>query len=109
MKVRLPIERQMKQSKREAFEIATEEKARKMFKEYDSYAIDIVIVSAVLALIEQFGWGSGKRATRIPRFIAAVEKTLQEACDRYDHAFAMTALQKRLDNYGITYERKSEK
>lgn len=108
MKVRLPYERSLKDAKRDMFDAAVEAKSREIFKSYDTYVTDIVIISAVLALVDEFGWGSGKRATRIPRFIAAVEKTLQEACDRYDHAFAMTALQKRLDNYGITYERKNE-
>lgn len=108
MKVRIPIEYQMKQAKRASFELAAEEKARKMFKDYDSYTTDIVIMSAVLALVEEFGWGHSARATRIPRFIAAVEKTLQDACDRYEHAFAMTALSKRLNDYGIVYERKNE-
>ena len=109
MKVRLPIEYRMKDAKREIFELAAEEKARKLFRDYDTYTTDIVIISAVLALVEEFGWGSSKRATRIPRFIAAVEKTLQDACDRYEHAFAMTALSKRLNDYGIVYERKNGK
>ena len=108
MKVRIPIEYRMKEAKRAAFELEVEEKARRMFKDYDSYTTDIVIISAILALVEEFGWGHSARATRIPRFIAAVEKTLQDACDRYEHAFVMTALSKRLNDYGIVYERKNE-
>ncbi|MBQ2768068.1 MAG: hypothetical protein IJF49_08355 [Clostridia bacterium] len=104
MNVRLPYKFALKQAKQQAIEAAAEERARELFRDYDSYTTDIVIISAVLALVEEFGWGYGARATRIPRFIAAVEKTLRDACDRYDHAFAMTALRKRLREYGIEYE-----
>ena len=107
MKVRLPYKYALKEAKKQAMEAAAEERARELFRDYDAYTTDIVIISAVLALVEEFGWGHSARATRIPRFIAAVEKTLQDACDRYEHAFAMTALSKRLNDYGIVYERKN--
>lgn len=107
MKVRLPIEYRMKDAKREIFELAAEEKARRMFRDYDSYTTDIVIMANVIALVENEKWGTGKRATKIPRHIASVERTIREVCDRYEPAFAMTALQMKLDQYGIKYERKN--
>lgn len=103
-------ERSLKQQKKEAFDAAVEARARELFHEYDSYTIDIVIIANLLALIEgEEKWGTGKRATRIPRHLENVQKIITDACERYEHQFAFTALAKRLENYGITYERKSEK
>lgn len=109
MKARLPLEYRVKDAKREAIEAAAEIRARKLFREYDSYTIDIVIIASVLALIEGEGWGTGKTATKIPRFIARVQKTIDDACTRYGHDCAMTALCSKLRGYGVEYERKSEK
>ena len=110
MKVRLPYQRALKETKKQAFDIAVERRSRELFHEYDSYTIDIVNIANLLALIEgPEKWGTGKRATRIPRHLEMVEKIITEACDRYDHAFAFTALAKRLEHYGITYDRRSEK
>lgn len=109
MKAKLPIEYQLSAAKREALNAAAEQKARKLFREYDSYTIDIVIIAAVLALIEGEGWGTNKTATRIPRFIARVQKTIDDACTRYGHDCAMTALCSKLRGYGVEYERRSEK
>ena len=109
MKARLPLEYRYKDAKRELFEARAEQKARELFHEYDSYTIDIVIIAAVLALVEGEGWGTNKTATRIPRFIARVQQTIEDACTRYGHDCAMTALCSRLNNYGVEYERKSGK
>ena len=104
LKVRLPFEYNLKEQKRAAFEAAKEERARELFRQYTPYAIDITMMANLLALIECEGWGTGKRATRLRRHWANVEKTITDACERYDHAFAMTALQKRLREYGVEYE-----
>lgn len=104
LKVRLPFEYNLKEQKKAAFEAASEAKARKMFKQYDAYTIDIVILASILALIEGEGWGTGKTATRIHRYIARVEKTIEDVCARYEHKFALTAMQMKVKEYGITYE-----
>lgn len=108
MKVRLPYKYAIKEAKKQAMEAAAEERAREMFREYDSYSVDIVIMASVISLVERRKWGTGKRATRIPQHIADIEQTLREVCERYEPAFAMTALQMKLDQYGIRYERKTE-
>lgn len=108
MKVRLPYKYALKEAKKQAVEIAAEERAWELFREYESYSVDIVIMASVISLVERRKWGTGKRATRIPQHIADIEQTLREVCERYEPAFAMTALQKKLDQYGIKYERKSE-
>lgn len=108
MKVHLPFEYNLKAQKKAAWDASVELKSRKLFHEYDSYTIDIVIIAAVLALIEGEGWGTNKTATKIPRFIARVQQTIEDACTRYGHDCAMTALCSRLSNYGVEYERKAE-
>lgn len=108
VKVRLPYKYAMKEAKKQAVEAVAQERAREMFKDYDSYSVDIVIMASVISLVERRKWGTGKRATRIPQHIADIEQTIQEVCERYEPAFAMTALQMRLDQLGIRYERKSE-
>jgi hypothetical protein len=108
MKVRLPYKYALKEAKKQAMEAAAEERAREMFKDYDSYAVDLVIMASVISLIKRRKWGTGKRATRIHQHIADIEQTLQEVCERYEPAFAMTALQMILDQYGVKYERKSK-
>ena len=109
LKVRLPYQRALKESKQQIFDLEVERRAHEVYREYESYVMDIVIIANLLALIEGEGWGTGKRAVRIPRHLARVEKTILEACERYEHQFAFTALAKRLENHGITYERKSKK
>jgi hypothetical protein len=108
MRARLPIEYRLKDAKREALNAAAEIKARKMFREYDSYTIDIVMIANALALIEGEGWGTGKNAKKINRHVARVRKTIDDACERYGHDCAMTALKKRLREYGVEFEMRSE-
>lgn len=109
MKARLPARYSMPANKQAAFDAAVQEESRRLFRQYDSYTIDIVIIAAVLALIEGEGWGTNKTATRIPRFIERVQKTIDDACTRYGHDCAMTALCSKLRGYGVEYGRKSEK
>ena len=75
-----------------------------MFREYDSYTIDIVIIAVVLVMIRVFGWGSGERATRIPRLIRETQATIEHYINRYDHDCAMVAMRRDLNEYGIIYE-----
>jgi hypothetical protein len=105
----LPYKYNLKEAKKQVVEIAAKEMAREMFREYDSYAVDLVIMASVISLIKRRKWGTGKRATRIHQHISDIEQTLREVCERYEPAFAMTALQMILDQYGIKYERKNGK
>lgn len=109
LKVRLPYDRLLKESRKLEFDAEVERRSQEIFRAYEGYVIDIVLIAVSLAMIEEFHWGSGKRAKRVHRLLAAVEKTIQDACDRYDYDCAFTALKNRLDNYGKIYERKSKK
>ncbi len=108
MKVRLPFEYNLKAQKKAAFDAAAEVKARKMFKQYDRYTVDIVICSVALVMIRVFGWGSGNRATRVNRLIDEVRKTIEYYCERYGYDCAMTAILRDLAEYGVEYEGRNE-
>lgn len=108
MKVRLPFEYNLKAQKKAAWDASVELKSRKLFREYDSYTIDIVMIANILALIDGEEWGTGKNAEKINRHVARVRKTIDDACERYGHDCAMTALRKRLREYGVEYEGRNE-
>ena len=65
---------------------------------------DASIMASVLALIEVFGWGTGKSATRIPRFMAEVQKNMDKFAERDGDAMA-EGMRARLHNYGVEYKR----
>ena len=104
MKVRLPFEYNLKEQKKAVYEAEVEKRSRELFKEYTAYSIDITMMANLISLIEGEKFGTRKGATRLKRHWARVEKIITDTCERYDHAFAMTALQKRLRDYGVDYE-----
>ena len=104
MKARLPARYRQPARKQAAFDAAVQEESRRLLHAYDSYTIDIVIWSVVLVLIRTFGWGSGPSATRVPKLISEVQRTIDFYCDRYGHDSAMTAIRHDLREYGVVYE-----
>lgn len=108
MKAHLPARYRQPAKKQAAFDAAVQEESRRLMHEYDSYTIDIVICSVVLVMIRVFGWGSGARATRVPRLIDEVRRTIEFYCDRYGHDSAMTAIRHDLREYGVVYEGRDE-
>ena len=108
MKARLPARYSIPANKQAAFDAAVQDESRRLFREYDSYTVDIVIISVVLVMIRVFGWGSGDRATRVPRLIEEVRKTIEHYCSRYGHDCAMVAMRRDLAEYGVEYEGRDE-
>lgn len=108
MKARLPARYSIPANKQAAFDAAVAEESRRLFREYDSYTVDIVIAAVVLTMTDVFGWGTGRRATRIPRLIAEIQATIERYCDRYGHDCAMVAMQTALRERGVEYERRSK-
>lgn len=104
MRARIPARYSIPANKQAAFDAAVEEESRRLFRAYDSYAIDIVIFAVVMVMIRVFGWGSGERATRIPRLIEEIRKTIEQYCARYGHDCAMVAMRRDLREFGIEYE-----
>lgn len=104
MNARIPARYRIPANKQAAFEAAVQEESRRLFREYDRYSTDIVIIAVVLVMIRVFGWGSGARATRVPRLIEEVRRTIDYYCERYDHDSALVAMRRDLREFGVIYE-----
>ena len=60
------------------------------------------IMASVLALIEEFDFGTTENATRIPRFIAKLQEIVDVNAEYYDDAVA-EGLKNKLHGLGIEY------
>lgn len=105
MKARLPIEYRYKDAKRLIEEQRAEKRAQEIFKEYESYSVDITAMTFLLSIIRRRKWGTGKRATKIPTLIQDVQETLDYYLERYDPDCAYTAIKRDLAEYGVVWER----
>ena len=66
---------------------------------------DSFIMGALIVLIEEFGWGTDeKKATRIPRFMSALQEIIDINSDKYDDAVA-EGLRIRLHKLGVDFKR----
>lgn len=66
---------------------------------------DSFIMGALLVLIEEFGWGTDeKKATRIPRFMKALQEIIDINAEKFDDAVA-EGLRIRLHNLGVDFKR----
>lgn len=64
---------------------------------------DSFVMASVLALVEEFGFGTNARATRIPRFIERLQTIIDTNAEYYDDAVAY-GLKNKLHNLGIDYQ-----
>lgn len=104
MRAKLPARFCQSARKQARYDADVQEEAHRLFRSYNSYAIDIVICAVVMVAIRDWRWGTGKRATKIPRMIASIRETIDYYCDRYGHDCAMTAMRRDLREYGVEYE-----
>lgn len=104
MRAKLPARFCQSARKQARYDADVQEEAHRLFRSYNSYAIDIVICAVVLVAIRNWKWGTGKHATKIPRMIALIRETIDYYCDRYGHDCAMTAMRRDLREYGVDYE-----
>ena len=65
---------------------------------------DSFVMASLIALIEEFDFGTNERATKIHRFVKKLQEVIDVSADFYDDAVA-EGLQNRLHNYGINYNR----
>ena len=66
---------------------------------------DSFVMGALIVLIEEFGWGTDKeKATRIPKFIKALQEIIDMHSLKFDDAVA-EGLRIRLHNHGIDFRR----
>lgn len=66
---------------------------------------DSFVMASVLALVEEFDFGTKENSTRIPRFIAKLQEIIDTNADFYDDAVA-EGLKNKLHNLGIEYDLK---
>lgn len=67
-------------------------------------SVDTILMAAILAGVEEGFWGTWGNATRIPRFVARVNKIVDTTVDRYDDAVA-EGLRAKLHSLGVEYGR----
>jgi hypothetical protein len=63
---------------------------------------DSFVMASMIALIEEFDFGTNERATKIPRFIAKLQEIIDTNADFYDDAVA-EGLKNKLHNLGVEY------
>ena len=67
-------------------------------------SVDTILMAAILAGVEEGFWGTWGNATRIPRFVARINKIVDTNVDRYDDAVA-EGLKAKLHSLGVEYGR----
>jgi hypothetical protein len=65
---------------------------------------DSFVMASILALVEEFGFGTTGNATRICRYIAKLQSIIDTNAEHYDDAVA-EGLRNKLHNLGIEYNR----
>lgn len=65
---------------------------------------DSFVMASLIALIEEFDFGTNERATKIHRFIKRLQKVIDVSADFYDEAIA-NGLENKLNGYGVKYKR----
>ena len=60
-------------------------------------------MASILALVEEFGYGTTENATRIPRFVMKLQDIIDINAEHYDDAVAI-GLRNKLQDLGVNYE-----
>ena len=68
---------------------------------------DSFVMASILALVEEFGFGTTEQSTRIPRFIERLQSIIDTNADHYDDAVAI-GLRNKLHGLGIEYKLRGE-
>lgn len=64
---------------------------------------DSFIMATMIVLIEEFGFGTNSRSTRLNRFIRKLQEVIDTNSDHYDDAVAV-GLKNKLHGYGVEYK-----
>lgn len=64
---------------------------------------DSFVMASMLALVEEFGFGTNERSTRILRFVKRLQNIIDTSADYYDDAVAI-GLRNKLHGLGIEYK-----
>ncbi len=84
--------------KRQAMQVIDAEVRRSI-----SITADAFVMASMLVLIEEFGFGTKEDSTRLPRFVKALQDTIDINAEQYDDAVA-EGLRNRLNNLGVDYD-----
>jgi hypothetical protein len=68
-----------------------------------SITSDAFVMASMLVLIEEFGFGTKEDSTRLPRFVKALQDTIDTNAEQYDDAVA-EGLRNRLSNLGVNHD-----
>jgi hypothetical protein len=63
---------------------------------------DAFVMASMLAVVEEFGFGTNERSTRLQRFVDKLQEIIDISAERYDDA-VVEGLHNRLANLGIEY------
>ena len=63
---------------------------------------DSFVSASILALVEEFGFGTTERSTRVQRFVKRLQSIIDVNADFYEDAVAI-GLRNKLKGYGIEY------
>lgn len=83
--------------KRQALQVIDREQTEAIRITADSF-----VMATLLVLIEEFDFGTSTGATKIPRFIEALQKKIDTSAEYYDDAVA-EGLHNKLAEYGVDY------
>lgn len=64
---------------------------------------DSFVAASILALVEEFGFGTTENSTRVLRFVKRLQSIIDVNADFYDDAVAI-GLRNKLKGYGIDYK-----
>lgn len=81
--------------------------ALKMLDEATSEAIqktfDGMMCASMLVLIQEFGFGTRKDATRLKKYAEEMQRYIDDNCKLYDDVF-IEGMRKQLEAHGVSYE-----
>jgi hypothetical protein len=69
---------------------------------------DSFVMAAILALVEEFDFGTKPNSSRIPRFVMKLQDIIDINAAYYDDAIA-EGLRNKLHNLGIEYDREGRR
>ena len=64
---------------------------------------DSFVAASILALVEEFGFGTTERSTRVQRFVKRLQSIIDVNADFYEDAVAI-GLRNKLKGYGVEYQ-----
>lgn len=83
--------------KRQALQVIDREQTEAIRMTADSF-----VMASIIALVEEFGFGTTPNSTRIGRFVAKLQEIIDTNAEFYDNA-VVEGLYNKLHNLGVDY------